>query len=217
MDNENTQTLVLAGDICPLIDLHLYESFFTDCVTRFKEVWYVYGNHEWYGADFKMEENFKHRLCLLGVLVKDGYSDGVFATTLWTNYNNDPIAEQDAFFNMSDFKVIKNQHNKLVVSDIVTRHYRAVGLLKLCKPEIVITHHSPSFQGVSERFKRHALNPAFHSNLDELIELVQPRLWIHGHTHDSLDYMIGQTRIICNPKGYGSENKKFSPFLTIQV
>lgn len=28
------------------------------------------------------------------------------------------------------------------------------------------------------------------------------KAWTHGHTHDNYDYMIGTTRIVCNPRGY---------------
>ena len=47
----------------------------------------------------------------------------------------------------------------------------------------------------------------------------QPRLWIHGHTHESFDYEIGKTRVVCNPRGYASteENKEFRPDYTLVV
>lgn len=38
-----------------------------------------------------------------------------------------------------------------------------------------------------------------------LIEKYQPTLWIHGHTHEKADYMIGNTRIVSNPRGYNRE------------
>jgi hypothetical protein len=28
------------------------------------------------------------------------------------------------------------------------------------------------------------------------------KLWTHGHTHHSFDYVIGETRIVANPRGY---------------
>ncbi len=28
------------------------------------------------------------------------------------------------------------------------------------------------------------------------------KLWTHGHTHEDFDYMIGTTRVFCNPRGY---------------
>ena len=27
-------------------------------------------------------------------------------------------------------------------------------------------------------------------------------LWVHGHTHDSTDYQLGRTMVLCNPLGY---------------
>jgi hypothetical protein len=27
-------------------------------------------------------------------------------------------------------------------------------------------------------------------------------LWIHGHTHTAFDYTVGNTRVVCNPRGY---------------
>jgi len=30
----------------------------------------------------------------------------------------------------------------------------------------------------------------------------QIKLWTHGHTHEEFDYMVGTTRVVCNPRGY---------------
>jgi hypothetical protein len=47
------------------------------------------------------------------------------------------------------------------------------------------------------------------------------RLWVHGHTHDSFDYTIKGTRVVCNPRGYArdgvNENPHFEPGFTVQV
>lgn len=39
---------------------------------------------------------------------------------------------------------------------------------------------------------------------------------MYGHVHDSLDYQVNGTRVVCNPRGYarrggGMENDKFNP------
>ncbi len=40
----------------------------------------------------------------------------------------------------------------------------------------------------------------------------------HGHIHSSSDYKIGNTRVVCNPKGYSVElNKNFKPNLVLEV
>ena len=50
-----------------------------------------------------------------------------------------------------------------------------------------------------------------------LIEERQPALWVHGHTHDSCDYRVGNTRVICNPRGYENENGAFDPGQAVRV
>jgi hypothetical protein len=52
-----------------------------------------------------------------------------------------------------------------------------------------------------------------------------PALWIHGHTHLSVDCMVNDTRVVCNAKGVGPllmyrerpENPDFDPRLVIDL
>jgi hypothetical protein len=47
------------------------------------------------------------------------------------------------------------------------------------------------------------MNGAYSSRLDDFIlNHPQIKLWTHGHTHEDFDYMIGTTRVVCNPRGY---------------
>ena len=47
------------------------------------------------------------------------------------------------------------------------------------------------------------MNGAYSSDLSELmLDHPQIRMWTHGHTHHNFDYMIGQCRVVCNPRGY---------------
>ena len=85
-------------------------------------------------------------------------------------------------------------------------------------PTVVCTHHSPSPQSVPDRFRDDPLTPAFSSNLEWLIKKYQPAMWIHGHTHDSFDYTIGKTRVLCNPAGYQHEpNLDFQWDLVVEI
>lgn len=71
-------------------------------------------------------------------------------------------------------------------------------------PVVVVGHHAPSKQSVKPRYEGDVLvNGAYSSDLTDFI-LNHPRIrvWTHGHTHDQFDYMIGSTRIVCNPRGY---------------
>ncbi|WP_297505918.1 hypothetical protein [Ferrovum sp.] len=87
---------------------------------------------------------------------------------------------------------------------------------------VVVTHHLPSFKSVAGRFQKSAMSAAFASNLDDLLGSDKACLWVHGHTHDSLDYEVKGMRVICNPQGYilsnsRPENMDFDPGLVIEV
>jgi len=106
----------------------------------------------------------------------------------------------------------------------LARHRRELAWLeaRLREPfdgqTVVCTHHSPSPQSVPDRFRDDPLSPAFSSNLEHIIERYQPDLWVHGHTHDSFDYNIGKTRVVCNPAGYQHEpNPDFQWDLVVEI
>ena len=69
---------------------------------------------------------------------------------------------------------------------------------------IVVGHHAPSKLSTHPRYQNDTLmNGGYSSSLDFFIE-EHPEilLWTHGHTHETFDYNIGTTRIVCNPRGY---------------
>ena len=69
---------------------------------------------------------------------------------------------------------------------------------------VVVGHHAPSKASTHPRYKTEVImNGAYSSRLDQFIlDNPQIKLWTHGHTHEDFDYMIGSTRIVCNPRGY---------------
>jgi predicted phosphodiesterase len=72
------------------------------------------------------------------------------------------------------------------------------------KRMIVVGHHTPSHASCHPRYKNDdIMNGGYHSDLNEFI-LDRPgiKVWTHGHTHELFDYMIGSTRVVCNPRGY---------------
>ncbi|TBG84531.1 phosphohydrolase [Rhizobium leguminosarum] len=71
----------------------------------------------------------------------------------------------------------------------------------------IITHHAPLIHSFDPRFYGHATNAAFGSDLSDLITRRRPSVWIHGHIHRFRDYMADETRLICNPRGYGGERE----------
>jgi predicted phosphohydrolase len=85
---------------------------------------------------------------------------------------------------------------------------------------LVVTHHAPSSLSSLPEFTNDTTNHAFASPLDIMVEDHNIDYWIHGHMHNSSDYMIGNTRIICNPRGYKDmrmENLDFDKIKRIEV
>jgi len=76
-----------------------------------------------------------------------------------------------------------------------------------------------SVRSIHQRFAGSPVNLCFVSDAEYLLEGVD--LWIHGHTHDSFDYRLGGTRVVCNPRGYVrdgvQENARFDPGLVLAV
>ena len=77
------------------------------------------------------------------------------------------------------------------------------------KPIIIATHFAPTPYAISPKYAGNMLNPAFASNLNKfIIEHPNIRLWTFGHVHSSHDFILGETRMVCEPFGYGNENKQ---------
>lgn len=94
--------------------------------------------------------------------------------------------------------------------DAVDEHDRFYGFVKQIvegkstQKFVVVGHHAPSRLSTHPRYAHDTImNGGYSSSLDEFIlDHPQIRLWTHGHTHEDFDYMIGSTRIVCNPRGY---------------
>ena len=88
-------------------------------------------------------------------------------------------------------------------------------------PTVVITHHAPSARSIHPRFHGSMLNASFVSNADHLAGGDRVQLWVHGHTHDSFDYHLNGTRVVCNPRGYSKggviENSHFDPHFIVEL
>ena len=84
-------------------------------------------------------------------------------------------------------------------------------------PTLVVTHHAPHPASLDPRFAGDGTDCFFASDLSALIERHGPDVWVHGHVHQRRDYIVGCTRIVCNPRGYPGERSGFDPGLVIEV
>jgi hypothetical protein len=147
--------------------------------------------------------------------------------TLWTDMNKeDPITLMQMSGMMNDFRCVQNS-NRITISkdedgkfherksrftpeDAVEDHKQMMNYIRIMiegkfdQKFVVVGHHSPSKQSTHPRYKEEVvMNGGYSSDLDDfIIDHPQIKLWTHGHTHEDFDYMIGSTRIVCNPRGY---------------
>jgi predicted phosphodiesterase len=229
----DADVIVLAGDIAKgNKGVYWARETFPD-----KPIVYAPGNHEFYGA------RRPETLALLRVASKqngvqvldnDEYiCDGVrfLGCTLWTDFQlfgkyKKPEAMQQGRIFLNDFRVISEvEHDRFTPDRSIELHELSLAWLtaKLDEPfegkTVVVTHHLPSMLSVVPRFKSDIVSACFASELDNLFGKMA--LWIHGHTHDNLDYEANGTRVICNPRGYvtmsGTENFNFDPKLVVEI
>jgi hypothetical protein len=136
-------------------------------------------------------------------------------TTLWTDYalyGSAPAdldrAMADAAVEMNDFRMIKWAEGEPLNPPLVRElHVTQTQWLaqRLAEPfsgpTVVVTHHLPHRQSIHPKYEGTRFNPCFASDLDHLVR-PPVALWIHGHTHESIDYVVNGTRVVCNPRGY---------------
>lgn len=207
-----------------------------------KPVLYVAGNHEFYGDSIAGVRAELRRLCAgSNVHFLDNEEvvlDGVrfLGTTLWTDFmlcgKGEPRAEamREAARFMNDFRVIRcglaDQH---VFTPADSAELFAINARwlegKLAEPyagcTVVITHHAPSPKSIHPRFANSPLNACFASDAERLVDGRTSCLWVHGHMHDSFDYVLNGVRVVCNPRGYAkgevNENAWFDSSLVVEV
>lgn len=198
-----------------------FRGFLKRCSDTFPHVVYVAGNHEFYHfrwfqtIDVLKEECDKFpNIYFLERDVKHIDDVTFIGGTLWTDMNrNDPLTMHAVRDMMNDYRVIKNDKagfTSLKPADTVTRHaqtYRYIQTVIEGRHDekfVVVGHHAPSKLSTHPQYANdHLMNGAYSSDMSEFIlDHPQIKLWTHGHTHHPFDYMIGSTRIVCNPRGY---------------
>lgn len=214
--------LILAGDICRApSDLdYLQEAGIP--------ILYILGNHEYYYHRFPgqlqvLQGYFNTgNIHVLNNEVKLIGDIKFICSTMWTDLN-ETFCSRLVKEVVNDFHVVGG----LTVGKWLEEYWKSRGYIKFCLAEkipgertsVVVTHFAPSFKS-EIRHKGSAISGAFCAHMDDIIERYQPPLWIHGHTHDAVDYKIGETRIISNPRGYESERGilcNYNPDLIIEI
>jgi predicted phosphodiesterase len=114
----------------------------------------------------------------------------------------------------------KQESSTFSPEDAYDDHKKALGYIqtviegKFGQKFVVVGHHAPSKLSTHPRYKHDTLmNGAYSSSLDDfIVDHPQVKLWTHGHTHEDFDYMLGSTRIVCNPRGYDGYEDRADSF-----
>ena len=216
--------LVLAGDLCEV--RHLWnEQLRRWCLyqlMKYNHAVLVLGNHEYYGSKLQQTKTELEQLLPPNCVVLQNQACTIdqirfLGCTLWTDMDRqNPVTQWDAKQYMNDYRQITwtngVDYRRLRVEDTVqlhktSRHWLECELQESTQPTVVVTHHAPSTLSVNAKYAGDTLNGAYYSDLSQTICEYQPQLWIHGHMHDAADYVLGRTRVVSNPRGYGAETQ----------
>ena len=216
-----------------------YYRFLEEECGKYREVVMVMGNHEHYGYNYQktyahIAENLPSNITLLENQTHT-IDDVVFVgCTLWTDMNKaDPLTMFHMKQAMNDYRQItqfneaKNVYHRLDPERTVSDHYASKKFIaetvenKFDQKFVVVGHHAPSKQSTHARYADDTvMNGGYSSDLDEFItDHPQIKLWTHGHTHHPFDYVIGKTRVVCNPRGYINYEPEASNFklMTVEI
>lgn len=217
LDPSGVDALIVAGDLTTSGHHDLALSTLADL---YPEVIFVLGNHDYYNCLNKEEVHEDiNNICSRNKNLHWLHNTSVtiqgqrfLGTPMWFREDPmNPIYQK----HLNDFTLIPGlqawvyEENKKATHFLETTVYTE---------DIVITHHLPSMSAVSDRFRGGPLNRFFVCEMDRLIQVQSPKLWVFGHTHDVQTYLFGETFMACNPKGYPFEvQKDFDPKLVFDT
>jgi len=218
--------LLLGGDICVIHDLRYifkgysrYErclKFFKSVSDKYKTVIYIPGNHEYWESDYINVQGIFNSFCTENNINNIIFNEkGVIQiedikfvyATLWTDFNKQRsmVAARGL---MNDYFYIKHNNESLTPETIYHIHEdhknHILENVKNHDKVLVLTHHAPNHNSVIEDYSSNPLNHCYYcTDMDDIIlDNEQIFLWIHGHTHEDVEYEIGNTVVTTNCRGY---------------
>jgi Icc-related predicted phosphoesterase len=189
---------LIAGDMCPG---NLHSSYRDMMVDALGHILYVPGNHDYWGMSPRQfhdmsRKNNNPKFQYLNFKIHHIGDIRIIGCTLWFPHTIDADLYQHG---MNDFWEIKKfkpwVYNQARASITFLNKYLDAKTILLC-------HHLPTPASLDPNYASSKLNCYFLHNIEQLLLERQPKLVVHGHTHASCDYWIGNTHVVCNPYGY---------------
>lgn len=227
---------VLAGDI----DRGMAAFEYADAVANFLKVPVVFvaGNHEFYHHQRSaLLQAYRNAAAASGgrvhfledaefTLVIDGRPVRFLGSTLWTDLQlygaalAKDVVRSGELLEVYDYRRIYREDGALIgVHDPVSWHHASRNWLEAALADsrhttVVGTHFAVSPRSIGPQFEGSRLNVIFASDLERLLHYSSAKLWIHGHTHHSVDYRLGRTRVVSAQRGYPQERDgEFRPMI----
>lgn len=194
---------------------------------------YVPGNHEFYRGhlaktlqDMRAAGDERVHVLDRAEVVIGGVR--FLGATMWADFaatGNRLLAALSAQQTLSDFRKIRTEnHRRIRPTDLIDQAKMTRDWLrrKLAEPHngptVVITHHAPTLRSLEESpHSGTILDAAFANHWEDLMGADRATLWIHGHTHTSVDFEVAGTRVVANQRGYPGEESGFQPSLVIDL
>jgi Icc-related predicted phosphoesterase len=206
--NKGEDVLVVAGD------LNVGHDRCWSALKQFAEhtehVVYVPGNHEYYHQSMVQFDDYMRRFSTstnIHFLNPGSTKIGDVAfigACLWTNFGDDRFNQIVCAQRINDFRIIKG-----FSGDICTQLYNEhIAYIKhqyeaVKGKKVIVTHFLPDRACIAPQYRGpDVINHYFANNLGDWISDLTDTTWLFGHTHDNVDIVIGDTRVIANPYGY---------------
>ena len=223
--NIGADVLVLAGDIGYAEDSTI-EWIRDELAGRYEAILYVPGNHEFYGLDYHRANSHMEEMAMYGEYewmnnkAVEVSGQRFVGTPLWANFCHEARSMLQAGAAINDFHKIRYNGDVLTPADMLDLHDEAKAfLLKETRPgDVVITHWPPTLKAAHPDYPMDGIARYFSADIPEVIEATRPTLWICGHTHHNVNFMLGETRILSNQGGYPHEHSVgYNPGLIVEV
>ncbi len=208
----NCDVLILAGDVTTAQHL---QSTLEKFSAQFEHVVFVAGNHELYDSSpteiESILKNAPKNVHALENQVVDISGQRFLGCSLWFTHpkRGDKSCLTD-FYVIRDFEPWVYERNAFSVRWLENN---------VQPGDVVVTHHLPAPESIHPKYAGSAINDFFLSDVSHVIKRQKPALWFHGHTHESRDYRLDSTRVVCNPLGYfpNDMNPSFDSKKTIEL
>jgi len=221
--------LILAGDILPF-DMHKKQLAFIDFIAgNFEMVYWIPGNHEYYGYDAAtvsdpLLEKLRSNVWLVNNQTISHNNINFICTTLWSKINH--VNSLDIQRSISDFHSIQWEEKRFTTRQFNQLHNQSVLFLEKAFKEtigaknIVVTHHVPTMYQYPEKYRHSPLNEAFVTELYDTIHDSEVAYWIYGHHHCNVPaFSVGKTMVVTNQLGYvqRAEHRKFDGKACVEI